>query len=214
VGRAQALLHLLVRLKARHAWADVPVYLDSPMASEATRVYDRHRGEHRLTAAECDAIRATVRVVESVVESKGLTRLAGPAILVAASGMATGGRVLHHLKNFAPDARNLILFAGYQVAGTRGAAMLEGAEAVKIHGELIPVRAAVAQLQALSAHADGDQLLAWLGSAAPRPARAFVTHGEPAPAAALALRIREALELPAVVARDRETVELAAGRAP
>ena len=211
VGRAQALLHLLARLHARRESADVPVYLDSPMATAATHVYDRHPQEHRLTAAECTAIRATVRMIESVEESKSLHRMAGPAIIVAASGMATGGRVLHHLKHFAPDAQNLILFSGYQVPGTRGAALLAGADTVKIHGEQIPVRATVAQLQSLSAHADGDQLVAWLGSATSRPARAFVTHGEPAAAEALALRIREALEMPAAVARDRETVDLATG---
>jgi metallo-beta-lactamase family protein len=213
VGRAQVLLLLLARLKARRALARVPVYLNSPMAKDATLVYDRHRDGHRMTAAECNAIRATVRMVDSVEESKSLNRLTGPAIIVAASGMATGGRVLHHLKTFVPDARNLILFAGYQVPGTRGAALLAGAEEVKIHGEQVPVRAAVAQLQALSAHADGGQLVHWLAAAASRPARVFVTHGEPAAAQALALGIRKTLELPVEVARDREAVELERGQA-
>lgn len=210
VGRAQVLLHLLARLKARGVIEGVPVYLDSPMAKDAAHVYDYHRDEHRLTAAECDDIRSAVRMVDSVEESKSLNRLTGPAILVSASGMATGGRVLHHLKVFAPDERNLILFAGYQVAGTRGATLLSGADAVKIHGEWVTVRAGVAQLQALSAHADGDQLVAWLGSAASPPAQVFVTHGEPAAAETLALRIRGELGLPATVAVDGGAVELEA----
>jgi metallo-beta-lactamase family protein len=147
-----------------------------------------------------------VRIVDSVEESKSLNRLAGPAIIVSASGMATGGRVLHHLKALAPDERNLILFAGYQVAGTRGAILSSGVDTVRIHGEWIPVRAGVAQLQGLSAHADGDQLVAWLRSAASPPAQVFVTHGEPAAAEALALRIRGELSLPAAVAVHGRTV--------
>jgi len=208
VGRAQILLHLISRLKARRAIADVPVYLNSPMATDATSVYDNHRDEHRLTAAECEAMRRAVRFVNSVEESRNLNRLTGPAIIVSSSGMATGGRVLHHLKAFAPDERNLILFAGYQVAGTRGAAMLAGADTIKIHGEWIPVRAGVAQLQGLSAHADGDQLVAWLRTAAAPPAQVFVTHGEPAAAESLALQVRRELGLPVTVAADGATVLL------
>ena len=185
VGRAQVLLHLIARLKARGVIADVPVFLNSPMATDATHVYVRHRGEHRLTAEECKAMCTAARFVNSVDESKRLNRLTGPAIIVSASGMATGGRVLHHLKAFAPDDCNLILFAGHQAAGTRGAVLVGGADEVKIHGQWIPVRAEVAQLQSLSAHADRDQLVAWLKSAASRPRQVFVTHGDPAAADAL-----------------------------
>ena len=171
VGRAQVLLHLIARLKARGAIADVPVFLNSPMATDVTHIYVSHGGEHRLTAEECKAMCTAARFVNSIDESKSLNRLTGPAIIVSASGMATGGRVLHHLKAFAPDERNLILFAGHQVAGTRGAALVGGADEVKIHGQWIPVRAEIAQLQSLSAHADRDQLVAWLKSAASLPVR-------------------------------------------
>ncbi len=208
VGRAQMLLHLITRLKARRAIADVPVFLNSPMATDATHVYDMHRDEHRLTAAECAAIRRTVRFVDSVEESKNLNRLTGPAIIVSASGMATGGRVLHHLKAFAPDERNLILFAGYQVAGTRGAAMLAGADTIKMLGEYIPVRAGVAQLQGLSAHADCDQLIAWLKSSAVASTQVFVTHGEPAASESLALRINSELALQVTVPAEGRTILL------
>jgi metallo-beta-lactamase family protein len=208
VGRAQALVHLITRLKARRAIADVPVFLNSPMATEAMHVHERHLSEHRLTAAECEAMRGAVRFVNSVDESKGLNRLDGPAILVSASGMATGGRVIHHLKAFAPGERNLILFAGFQVPGTRGAAMLAGADAVRIHGEWIPVRAAVAQLQGLSAHADCDQLVAWLKSAALPSAQVYVTHGEPAAAESLALQIRRELGLQVTVPADGGSLRL------
>jgi metallo-beta-lactamase family protein len=208
VGRAQALPHLITRLKARRAIPDVPVYLNSPMATEAMHVHDRLLDEHRLSAADCAAMRRSVRFVRSVDESKSLNQMTGPAILVSASGMATGGRVLHHLKAFAPDERNLILFAGYQVPGTRGAAMLAGASTVRIHGGWIPVRAGVAQLQGLSAHADCDQLVAWLKSAAAPPARVFVTHGELAAAESLALRIRRELGLQVTVPADGSAVDL------
>jgi metallo-beta-lactamase family protein len=199
VGRAQVLLHLIARLNARGALADVPVFLNSPMATDATQIYINHGGEHRLTAEECKAMCTAARFVNSIDESKSLNRLTGPAIRISASGMATGGRVLHHLKAFAPDARNLILFAGHQAAGMRGAVLVGGADEVKIHGQWIPVRAEIAQLQSLSAHADRDQLVAWLKSAASLPGRVFVTHGEPAAANALRQYIRRDTQLEVTV---------------
>jgi len=208
VGRAQVLLHLIARLKARAAIADVPVFLNSPMATDVTHIYASHAGEHRLTAEECKAMCTAARFVNSIDESKSLNRLTGPAIIVSASGMATGGRVLHHLKAFAPDERNLILFAGHQAAGTRGAVLVGGADEVKIHGQWIPVRAEIAQLQSLSAHADRDQLVAWLKSARLQPVRVFVTHGEPAAADALRHYIRREIPLEVTVPEQGESIQL------
>jgi metallo-beta-lactamase family protein len=148
------------------------------------------------------------RFVNSVDESKALNRLREPAIIVSASGMATGGRVLHHLKAFAPDERNLILFAGYQAGGTRGATLVGGADAVKIHGQWIPVRAEIAQLQSLSAHADREQLVAWLKSAASPPRRVFVTHGDPAAADSLRQSIRREIPIEVTVPEHGESVLL------
>ena len=185
IGRAQLLLHLIGRLKARGAIPDVPVYLNSPMAEDATPLYRDYPGEHRLSAQELDAMSGTAHFVNSVEESKALNTRSEPMIILSASGMATGGRVLHHLKAFAPEARNLILFTGYQAAGTRGAAMLSGTESIKIHGEWIPVRAEVAQLHGTSSHADYKELIAWLAGLPRPPRRVFVTHGEPAAADAL-----------------------------
>src|SRR5579875_275091 len=119
----------------------------------------------------------------------------GSRIILVASGMASGGRVLHHLKAFAPDARNMVLFTGYQAAGTRGAAMLAGAESIKCHGEWVPVRAEVVQLHGTSSHADYRELVAWLAGSPSAPRRVFVTHGEPAAADALRQHLRRALEL-------------------
>ena len=206
-GRAEAWLIHHAR-QSRGAIADVPVFLNSPMATDVTQVYVDHRREHRLTAEECKAMCTAARFVNSIEESKNLNRLTGPAIIVSASGMATGGRVLHHLKAFAPDERNLILFAGYQAAGTRGATLVGGAQEVRIHGEWIPVRAEIAQLQSLSAHADCEQLVAWLKSAGSPPRQIFVTHGEPAAADALRQKIRRENPIEVTVPEHGESVLL------
>jgi metallo-beta-lactamase family protein len=194
VGRTQTLLWAIHRLKAaRTIPGELPVFLNSPMAVDATAIYRRHRAEHRLSPEDCLAMCHAARFVNTVEESKRLNERRGPMVILAGSGMATGGRVVHHLKAFAPDPRNTILFAGFQAAGTRGAAMLGGAETVKIHGAYVPVRAEVAQLDNLSAHADAQEILAWLGGFTAPPARTFVTHGEPAAADALRQRIEEQL---------------------
>ena len=190
VGRAQTLLHCIQQLKKAHRIPDMPVYLNSPMAADVTRIYRRHLDEHRLSAEECALMTEKVTIVNTVEDSKRLNSLSFPSIIVSASGMATGGRVLHHLKAYAPDAKNTILFAGFQAAGTRGAALLRGAESVKIHGAYVPVRAEVAHLDTLSAHADREQLLAWIGKLR-APRHVFVTHGEPVAADALRQAIEE-----------------------
>ena len=192
VGRAQALLHFIARLKARGAIPDVPVFLNSPMAVNATRLYHEHMAEHRLTPEECEAMCNAGKVVNSADESRALNERSGPMIIVSASGMATGGRVVHHLKAFAPDPRNMILLPGFQAAGTRGAALAAGADAIKIHGSYVPVRAEVVKMDNLSAHGDYEEILAWLRNFRRAPRRVFVTHGEPAAADELRRRIEEA----------------------
>jgi len=162
VGRVQTLLHMIARLKGRAAIPEVPIYLNSPMAVDATRIYHAHRSEHRLSVEECAAACQVAQFVNSPEASKELNQKQGPMIIISASGMATGGRVLHHLMAFAPDPKNMILFAGFQAAGTRGASMVSGAESVKIHGEYVPVRAEVANLEGLSGHADYAEILDWL----------------------------------------------------
>lgn len=191
VGRAQTLLYCIQRLKASGKIPDIPVFLNSPMAVNATNIYCKHFEEHRLTAEQCEAMCGTAKFVNSVEESKALNRKRGPMILISASGMATGGRILHHLKAFAPDPNNAILLAGYQAAGTRGAAMAAGAESIKIHGEYVPVRAEVVKMDSLSAHADYVEILQWLRGLESPPRTVFITHGEPAAADALRRRIEE-----------------------
>jgi metallo-beta-lactamase family protein len=194
VGRTQSILYAIHRLKTAGTLpADLPVFLDSPMAEEATDIYARHAGEHRLTPADCRAMCRAARFVNSVAESKQLDGMEGPMVLVSASGMATGGRVLHHLKVFAPEPRNAILFVGFQAGGTRGEAMVNGAESVKIHGTYVPVRAEVVALECFSAHADYAEILRWLKQFEAPPRRTFITHGEPPAADALRRRIEEQL---------------------
>jgi metallo-beta-lactamase family protein len=208
VGRAQLLLWLIARLKAAREIPDMPVYLDSPMAIDATEVLGRFAAEHRLSADDGRAIGQVAALVRSAEESKALDRIREPAIILAASGMATGGRVVHHLKVFAGDARNTILFSGFQAGGTRGASMVAGARAVRIHGESVAVRAEVTQLDSASAHADADELIAWLRQMPGSPRRVFVTHGEPLASDALRQRIQGDLGWQASVPEYRDEVAL------
>ncbi len=189
VGRSQAILWGIHQLKAQRRIPELPVWIDSPMATSVLELYTRHVGHHRLTADQCEALSSTATIVNSVAESKLLSRADGPRIIVSASGMATGGRVLHHLRTFAPDPKNTILFSGYQAGGTRGAQMVAGEPEIRIHGEWVPVRAEVAQLDTLSAHADGPGIVGWLKSFASEPQRTFVVHGEADAADALRRRI-------------------------
>lgn len=189
VGRAQSLLYHLERLKGAGEITNVPIFLDSPMAINASEMLCSHLDDHRLPADACTRACDVAQYVRGVEESKALMNNPVPKVIISASGMATGGRVLHHLKRYAPDRRNTILFAGFQAAGTRGAAMLAGAESVKIHGEFVPVRAEVENLSMLSAHADADEIMRWLGNFRAPPRETFIVHGEPDASAALRQRI-------------------------
>lgn len=193
VGRAQSLLYHLERLKSAGRLSDVPIYLDSPMAIDASDALDQFPEDHRLGEAEWRRACAIAEYVETSERSKEIIADARPKIIISASGMATGGRVLHHLRNYAPDARNLILFAGYQAAGTRGASIVAGADTIKIFGEYVQVRAQVANLDMLSAHADADEIMRWLHNFHRPPRMTFIVHGEPCAADALRLRIQDEL---------------------
>ena len=208
VGRAQTLTFFISRLKARGAIPDVPVFLNSPMAINATRLYHDYRSEHRLTAEECDAACSVAQMVHTADDSRALNSRKGPMIIISASGMATGGRVLHHLKAFAPEPRNMILLPGFQAAGTRGAALASGATEIKIHGSYVPVRAEVVKLDSMSAHADYAEIIDWLRGFRRPPSRTFVTHGEPAAADEMRRRIEEALGWEVAVPEYGETVVL------
>jgi metallo-beta-lactamase family protein len=209
VGRAQSLLYHLDRLKISGRLPKlVPVYLDSPMALDASDMFCRHSEDHRLGEQECRGFCGRTTYVRSAEESKAITTNQVPKIIISASGMATGGRVLHHLKHYAPDPKNAIVFAGFQAGGTRGAAMVGGAEAIKIHGAYVPVRANVANIETLSAHADAEEIMRWLGNFREPPRAIFITHGEPAASDALRHRIEEQLGWTCVVPDHSQRVEL------
>ena len=193
VGRAQSLLYHLERLKSAGRLADVPIYLDSPMAIDASAALDQFPEDHRLGAEDWRRACAIAEYVETPERSKEIIADARSKIIISASGMATGGRVLHHLRNYAPDARNLILFAGYQASGTRGASIVAGADTIKLFGEYVQVRAQVANLDMLSAHADADEIMRWLHNFHRPPRMTFIVHGEPCAADALRLRIQDEL---------------------
>jgi len=196
VGRVQSLLYHLERLSVSGRIANVPIFLDSPMAINASELLCTHLDDHRLPAGACIKACDIAHYVRSVEESKALTNNPVPKVIISASGMATGGRVLHHLKRYAPDRRNTVLFAGFQAAGTRGAAMIAGIDSIKIHGEYVPVRAEVANLSMLSAHADADEILRWLSGFKAAPRMTFISHGEPAASEALRQRIESELGWP------------------
>jgi metallo-beta-lactamase family protein len=208
VGRAQTLLYAIYRMKARGAIPDLPVFLNSPMAIDMTEIYHRHRAQHRLSVEECSGLCHVAKMVRSVEESRALNALRYPAIIVSASGMATGGRVLHHLKAMAPDRRNTVVFAGYQAGGTRGARMLAGERSIRIHGEDVEVNAEVVALPGMSAHADARQLVQWLATAPKPPRGIYLNHGEPGPADALRQRIERELGWDATVPRLGQQLDL------
>jgi metallo-beta-lactamase family protein len=208
VGRAQVLLFLLSQLRTRGAIPEVPIYLNSPMAIDMTDIYLRHRESQRLLPAEWAAMAGIARNIRTVEESKALSMSRDPCVIVSASGMATGGRVLHHLKALAPDKRNAIVFAGYQAGGTRGARILAGERSIRIFGEDVAVNAEVVSLQGLSAHADAGQLVEWLRSAPRAPRGVFLTHGEPGPADQLRQRLESTFGWPVTVPRHGQSVEL------
>ncbi len=208
VGRAQTLLFHLNRLKQTQRIPDLPIFLDSPMAIKASEVFCSHLGEHRLTAEECNWSCNTARYVREVEESKELDMNRMPKVIISASGMATGGRVLHHLKHYAPDHRNTILFAGFQAGGTRGDAITSGAESVKIHGGQVPIRAQVENLHMLSAHGDADEIMRWLRNFERAPDLTFITHGEPDAADAMRYRIESELSWTCTVPDYREEIVL------
>ena len=214
VGRAQTVLHLLAKLKGERRIPDLPVYLDSPMAIEATRIYHANDGDHRISDDECRALCAVAEHTRTAEESRRLNRLKGPFVVLAGSGMVTGGRILHHLKLRGGDPNNAILLKGFQAAGTRGRSLAEGARELKMHGRMVPIRADVIELGGLSGHADAQGLLSWLQSAPQEPRRVFVNHGEPLAATALAASIQKELGWDAHVPAAGESIQLERPSAP
>ena len=200
VGRAQALLHAIHQLKLRGEIPNsLPVFLDSPMAVHTTNLFEQHPQDHRLSSKETRALTHSATMISSTDESRALASRHGPMVILSASGMATGGRVLHHLAHYAGQHRNMIILTGFQAPGTRGATLASGARSVRIHGRDVELNAEVVQLQSASAHADAKQLLAWLRTMPQSPDQVYVVHGELAAADELRKRIQHDLGWRAMV---------------
>ncbi len=208
VGRAQLLLQLISELKRQQRIVNIPLFLNSPMAISATEIHHKFHELHRLTETQCLQIDANTQYVRTVEESISLNSKRMPCIIISASGMASGGRVLHHLKSLVSNHRNSVVFAGFQAAGTRGESMLRGVEQIKIHGAYYPVKAEIHNLENLSAHGDFEEILHWLREFKTKPIHTWVTHGEPVAADAMRLHIQDELGWSVSVAEYRDTVSL------
>jgi metallo-beta-lactamase family protein len=208
VGRAQTLLYLIGELISTGKIPKIPLYLDSPMAITATDLFYRYNDQHKLSAETCRLMDELVTCTRSVEESKAIAARNGPKIILSASGMLTGGRVLHHLKLYVREQRNTIVFVGYQAAGTRGANMLAGAESIKVHGNYVPVRAKLVSIDALSAHADYVEMAEWLSSVRGQPRKTFIVHGEPQSQDAFRRYLADQLGWSAVIPSFGDSVQL------
>jgi metallo-beta-lactamase family protein len=178
------------------------------MAIDATRLFVTHADDHSLTPAQCAAMCKVATYSQTADDSMAIDRSSGPMIVISASGMCTGGRVLHHLQRFLPDERSTVLFVGYQAGGTRGRTLLDGAQELKLLGGYVPVHALIVQVEGLSAHADYSELLDWLRASKISPREVFVTHGEPAASDGFRRRLHETLGWAARVPEHNETVTL------
>jgi metallo-beta-lactamase family protein len=216
IGRVEEVLYWLKQLEDQHRIPVLPVYVDSPMAASALQFYASRMTE---LDAELGAGARTVRAfstshmvtIATVEESKNLVAARTPAIVIASSGMATGGRVLHHLAATLPDPRNTVLFVGFQAAGTRGRLLCDGARQVRLHGQSVPVAARIERIDSMSAHADAGEIMRWLTGFVRPPAMTYLVHGEPPALDALATRITAERAWPVHIAKYLERVELNLG---
>jgi metallo-beta-lactamase family protein len=211
VGRTETVLLHLSRLADRGELPDVPIYLNSPMAVDVASIYERYPEEHRLGHDELTRMYRLATRISTVDDSKLLNLRGGPMIIVSASGMLTGGRILHHIRAYGTDAHNAIVLTGFQAGGTRGAALVAGERSLRMFGEDVPIRAEVVMIDGMSAHPDADEILQWLRGAASAPGMTYVTHGEAHAADALRARIKHELGWPVRVPEHGERVAVASG---
>lgn len=208
VGRTQILLYYIQQLKAKKQIPDIPVYVDSPMATNATEIFAHHAGENRLNSQQCADVCGVAEYIRSVEESIELGKRKMPMIIISASGMATSGRVVHHIRNFASDYRNTILFSGFQAGGTRGDRLVRGEKELKMFGQIVSVRAEIVQMGNTSAHADYEEMLEWLSNLKNPPRKIFITHGEEASTRALKDKIEQQFHWNCSIPEYLDKVEL------
>lgn len=209
VGRTQTVLYCIYKLKQEKRIPEkLPVYLDSPMAENVTDLLCRYASEHRLSTDVCAKVCATAEYVRSGDDSRAIDHLNSPAIIISASGMAEGGRVLFHLIHYGSKEENTILFTGFQAAGTRGSRILQGEKEIKIFGQMVPINARIENLDELSSHGDYEELLQWLKGFTKAPKEVFLTHGESGAAEAMKAKIEASLGWKAVVPKYLESFDL------
>ncbi len=208
VGRTQMILYYLYQLKEKKVIPDIPIYLDSPMAISVTDLFCQFSNEHKLSSSLCAKVFDDVIYTRNVKESKKLDRLKRPAVIISGSGMADGGRVADHFKQYIPHAQNTVIFVGYQAKETRGRALIEGAKDIKIRGKSYPVHAAIKKINSLSAHADYDEILEWLSYFEKKPKKVFLTHGEIESALALQKKIEERFGWSVVIPKYLDSFDL------
>jgi metallo-beta-lactamase family protein len=216
IGRTEEVIYWIKRLEEQKRIPVLPVYVDSPMAAGALQFYTERIDEldpelnHGNAGQRQVSVFYTTRmtIVETVEQSKAVMASPAPSIVIAASGMATGGRVLHHLVAALPDPRNTVMFVGFQAAGTRGRLLCDGAKQIKMLGQDVSVSAKIERLDSMSAHADANEILRWLKNFTQPPQTTFIVHGEPSAAAALEQRIRSELKWSTHVAKHLERVDL------
>jgi metallo-beta-lactamase family protein len=214
IGRTQQILYWIRKLQDEASVPDLPVFIDSPMAVEASHIYCQFGDDHNLDVnllmdeRQCPLRCKETHFIKEVEESKELNTRPGPAVIISASGMCTGGRILHHLKWRLPDRRNRVLFIGYQAEGTRGRDLLNGKESIRIHGESVPVRAGITRLDALSAHADMDELIQWMSGIRRQPTDVYIVHGELDSSRALREDLDKRLGWRSKIPKQFETIQL------
>lgn len=215
IGRTQTFMFYLRQLEDEQRIPRLPVYVDSPMALSATDLYVRHKEDHDLdfsrleSGGNGDPLNVhQFHLTRTVEESKAINNVKTPCIIISASGMISGGRVLHHLAKRLPDSRNAVILAGFQAEGTRGRALQEGAKMLRLFGEEIPVGAEIIEMGQFSAHAGKSELLRWLTGLQAPPKQTWLTHGEPEAAQSLQTAIKETFQWNVSVARYLDSVEL------
>ncbi|MBI4947534.1 MAG: MBL fold metallo-hydrolase [Bacteroidetes bacterium] len=204
VGRAQELMHIINDLKQEIRIPNIPVYMDSPMGADATKVLHKYPDWHKLSKEECDAVCRDISIIRDIQDTQKIVLLKGSKIVIAASGMLTGGRVLEYMKRYVKEKKNTILLAGFQAAGTRGRALKEGSGEIKIFGRYYSVQAKVREITSLSAHADQQEMIEWMKQIKKRPGKIFLVHGEPQAQEVFRVKINDELNIQSVLPKQNE----------
>ena len=208
IGRAQELMHMILQLKKHLHIPDIPVFMDSPMGADATEILSNYPAWHNLSTQDCNALHNNITIIRDWHETEKVISKKGSKIVIAASGMLTGGRVLEYVKHYIENKKNTILLAGYQAEGTRGRALLEGAHELKIHGKYYKVHANVCEISSLSAHADQREMLNWLKQFTKKPEKIFLIHGEPIAQEAFRVKIKDELGIDSIIPTQNEEFTL------